>query len=155
MFISMSVLILLSLPLLLLLPNLHTASMTRHSTVTVTETQDVTMYYWRQKMSRISGLSLYMCLYWLLCYDCGGCRLLALPNLPPPQSPHHACAQLTASWAAQLGPAGAGAGVNIDTLCVMFIHQEGCPTCSNICLKTWIVTLIFTNKYICVPMMRA
>ena len=46
-------------------------------------------------------------------------------------------------------------GVNIDTLCVMFIHQEGCPTCSNICLKTWIVTLIFTNKYICVLMMRA
>ena len=74
--------VLLSLPLLLLLPNLHTASMTRHSTVTVTETQDVTMYYWRQRMSRISGLSLYMCLYWLLCYDCGGCRLLAAAQSP-------------------------------------------------------------------------
>ena len=39
------------------------------------QTEDVTYL-------RISGLSLYMCLYWLLCYDCGGCRLLAAAQSP-------------------------------------------------------------------------
>ena len=114
------------------------------------------MYYCRQKMSRISGLSLYMCLYWLLCYDCGGCRLLAAAQSPstPDSAPRMRTADRILSRPAVSSRRRCGCK-HWHTLRHMYRVYKDVPTCSNICLKTWIVTLIFTNKYICVLMMRA
>ena len=101
------------------------------------KTEDVT--YLRTVTLHVSVL---IAMLWLRGLPAASCCPISLhPSLRTTHA--HSWPHLEPPSCVQPAPA---AGVNIDTLCVMFIHQEGCPTCSNICLKTWIVTFIFTNN---------
>ena len=99
------------------------------------QTEDVTYLH-------VSGLSLYMCLYWLLCYDCGGCRLLAAAQSPstPDSAPRMRTADRILSRPAVSSRRRCGCK-HWHTL--RHVHTlVGCRTCSNICPETSIVTFI-------------